>query len=220
MKNKLAVLMCGMLLFMCVMPVIQSTIMVEPFEKKDLPFDVMLNICFITQKNKVIPVHSSIGLLTMSLLNFLDIRSFSIYETPDTPEYLYASMEVTNFQYSEYRSTYAIYWYYKGIQYAAYTNTHSLGEVVSSSCGYWGETSTDFNYTIIEGDILEEQNTITWKIPKNLIGDPTYGAVLQNIHAISSLNYQKDCEAPMQIRLAIDFAEPLPGFEYTYTLQL
>jgi 6-phosphofructokinase len=75
---------------------------------------------------------------------------------------------------------------------------------------------------LIEGNILEEQNKIHWKIPKNLIGNPTNGTVLQNIRAISTLNYQKDCEAPKQLRLASDYAEPIPiiGNEYTYTIQV
>lgn len=220
MKNKITLLLCGMLLFMCVVPVVQSTAMVDPFEKKDLPFDVRLDIRFTTQNNKVIPVHSSRGLLTMFLLNFLDIRSFSIYENTDTPEYLYASMEVTKFQYSEYRSAYAIYWCYNEIQYVAYTNTHSFGDAVGSACGYWGEDPTDYHSTIIQGDVLENENKITWKIPKNLIGDPNTGAVLQNIYAASFLMYNKDCEAPIQLRLASDYAEPIPGFEYTYTIQV
>ncbi len=222
MKGKIAIMICCMLVFMCVMPVIQSTTMVEPFEKKDFPFDVRFDIRFTTQNNKTIPLHSHWGPLTILLFKFLDIRSFSLYEKTDTPEYLYASMDVSKFQYSEYRSVYAIFWCYNGTQYYAATYTHSLGGNITHFCGYWGEDYTDYHHTIIEGDILEQENRISWKIPKNLIGDPNNGAVLQNIYAASHLQYQKDCRAPRQLCLASDYAEPIPlvGSEYTYIIQV
>jgi len=220
MKNKIAVFMCGMLLFMCVMPGIHSTTMVEPFEKKDFPFDVRLDIRFTTKNNITIPLHSHMGPLTILLFNFLDIRSFSLYEITDTPEYLYASMEVSKFKYSEYRSVYIIYWCYNGTEYYAATYTHSLGEYVCIFCGYWEEDHTIYHHTIIEGDIHEEENRITWKIPRNLIGDPNNGAVLQNIHAASHLQYQKDCGAPRQLCLASDYVKPIFDNEYTYTIQV
>lgn len=212
--------MCGMLLFICFMPVIHSTTILEPFEKKDFPFDVRFDIRFTTQNNRTIPLHSHWGPLAILFFNFLDIRSFSLYEITDNPDYLYASMEVTRFQYSEYRSVYIIYWCYNGIEYYACTFTHSLGEYVAPFCGYWEEDNTDYHHTIIDGDILEEENRITWKIPKNLIGDPDYGEMLQNIHAASYLMFQKDCGAPRQLRLASDHAKPIFDNEYTYTIQL
>lgn len=222
MENKIVVLICGMLVFMCLMPAVHATIMGEPFEKKDFPFDVRFDFRFTTQNNKIIPLHSHWGPLTMILFRFLDIRSFSLYEITETPDYLYASMDVSQFQYSEYRSVYAIFWYYNGIEYYAATYTHSLGTYVCSFCGYNENDYTVYHHTIIEGDILEQENRLTWKIPKILIGDPTTGAVLQNIHAVSQLQYQKDCEAPRQLRLASDHAEPIPmiGNEYTYTIQV
>ena len=220
MKKKIAVLMCSMLLFLGVMPVIHSNPLGDPFEKKDLPFDVRCDIRLTTEKNQIIPLHSHWGLLTILLLRFLDIRSFSVYEKTDTPDYLYASMEVSQFQYSEYRSVYVIYWCYNGVDYYACTYTHSLGEYVCLFCGYWGEDYSDYHHTIIQGDILEEENRITWKIPKNLIGDPDDGAMLRNIHAATYLIYQKDCGAPRQLRLASDHAEPILDTEYTYTIQV
>ena len=123
MKNKITVLICVILMVICVIPAIHSTTILEPFEKKDLPFDVRLDIRITNQNNRTIPLHSHRGLLTILLFNFLDIRSFSLYELTDTPEYLYASIEVSKFQNSEYRSVYVIYWCYNGIEY--YTCTAS-----------------------------------------------------------------------------------------------
>ena len=220
MKNKNVFLICVMLMIICSIPAIHSTTILEPFEEKDMPFDVRLDIRITTENNRTIPLHSHKGLLTILLFNFLDIRTFSLYESTDNPEYLYASMEVTKFQNSEYRSVYVIYWCYNGIEYYTCTYTHSLGDYLCPFCGYWGEDYTDYHHTIIKGDILKEENKITWEIPKNLIGDPSQGDMLQNIHAASYLMYQKDCGAPRQLRLASDHAEPIIGNGYTYTIQL
>lgn len=156
------------------------------------------------------------------MFRFLNIQSFSVYEITDTPEYLYASMEVSKFKYPEYWAVYAIFWCYNGTEYYVATYTHSLGDYICAFCGYWEEDHTAYRHTIIQGDILEEENQITWKIPKDLIGNPECGAVLQNIHAVSHLQYQKDCGAPRQLCLASDYAEPFPlvGSEYTYTIQI
>ena len=220
MRGKIAVLICGMFVLLSFAPIINSSNPIETFEKKDFPFDVRLDIRLTTQNNVTLPIHSHRGLLTILLFNFLDIRTFSLYESTDNPEYIYASMEVTKFQNSEYRSVYVIYWCYNGIEYYTCTYTHSLGDYICPFCGYWGEDYTDYHHTIIEGDIIKEENKITWKIPKNLIGNPDYGDILQNIHAASYLMYQKDCGAPRQLRLASDYAEPIIGNEYTYTIQL
>ena len=132
-------------------------------------------------------------------------------------------MDVTKFKSSEYRSVFVIYWTHDGIDYYTCTYLHSLGDYICPFCGYWGDEShTEYHHTIIEGDILEEENRITWKIPKELIGNPDAGEILTDIHAGTFLIYQKDCGAPRQLCIASDFAEPLPLIEseYTYRIQL
>jgi len=213
-------------LSICIMLVITSISFIasaetkNAFEKKDFPFDVRLDIRLKTKNNLTIPIHSHGGVLPSLLFNFIDIRSFSLYELTENPEYLYASIEVGNFHYSEYRSVYMISWCYNGIEYYTCTYTHSEGEYVCPFCGYWGEDYTEYHHTIIEGNILEEDNKITWEIPKNLIGDPNTGAVLQDIQSSTYLIYQKDCGAPRQLRLASDHCEPLFVDDYSYTIQL
>ena len=71
-------------------------------------------------------------------------------------------MEVNKFKFSEYRTCYALHWNYKGISYYVGTNTHSLGEYISPICGYWEECGTIYHNYQIEGDILEDENNITW----------------------------------------------------------
>jgi hypothetical protein len=203
----------------CLLPLINSTAIINQFEKKDLPFDVRFDIRVSTRNNRTIPLYSHRGVLPILLFNYLDIRSFSLYERTDDPEHLYASMVVNKFQFSEYRSCYALYWNYKGIHYYVGTNTHTLGDLVSSICGYYELCGKNYNYQI-QGEILEEENTITWVIPKELIGDPNSGDTIQDLYASSYLIYQKDCDAPMKLNLASDRAGPLIGTGYSYTFEL
>jgi len=218
MKKITTLSICVMLVIISI-PFLASAETENIFEKKDMPFDVRLDIRLTTDNNKIIPIHSHGGFLPAILFNFLDIRSFSIIESTDSPEYLYASMEVTTFKCSEYRSIYVIYWTNSGIDYYASTYLHSLGDYVVPFCGYWEEDHTKYHHTTIEGDILENENRITWQIPKNLIGSPDPGEYLTNIHAATYLVYQKDCGAPRQLRLASDYAGPIFEDGYTYTIQ-
>jgi hypothetical protein len=188
-------------------------------EKKDIPFDVRLDIRITTPNNRTIPLHSRLGVIPGLLLNHLDIRSFSLYEKIDDPANLYASIEVSKFKFSEYRTCYAIHWNFNGITYYVGTNTHSSGEYVSPICGYWEECGTIYHNYQINGDIIENENTITWVIPKDKIGNPEYGDNLFDIVASSHLIYQKDCQAPFKLNLASDYARPLLDDGYTYSIQ-
>jgi len=212
-------------LSICIMLVITSISFIasaetkNTFEKRDLPFDVRLDIRITTKNNAIIPFYSHGGILPILLFNHLDIISFSLYEKTDDLEHLFASMKVNKFKFSEYRSVYVIYWTHDGIDYYASTYLHSLGDYVIQFCGYWEEGHTIYHHTIVEGDILENENKITWKIPKDLIGNPDVGESLTNIHAATYLVYQKDCGAPRQLRLASDYLRPLFGEGYTYSIQ-
>lgn len=220
MKKTKIVLICFMLLLICIMPVINSNETLNEFEKNDLPFDVRLDIRITTKNNRTLPIHSHVGLLPSILFKYIDILSFSIYEDSENPEYLYATMQIRDFQFSEYRTCYALYWTYKGIEYYVGTNTHSLGDFISPVCGYFEDCYTDYQDYIIQGDIQEEENIISWIIPKEYIGNPSIGETLTDIHAASYLIYQKDCSALPRLRLASDRVAPIYGDGYTYTLQV
>lgn len=161
MMGKLAVLICGMLVIFSFVPVVYSTTLLDTFEKNDFPFDVRLDIKLTTKNNLTIPIHTHRGILPSLLFNFIDIRSFSIYEDTGTPDFLYASMEVTSLKFIEYRYVYVIYWTYKGTDYYAATYIHSIGDYTCLFCGYW-DNGCNYHHTIVEGDILEQENSINW----------------------------------------------------------
>ena len=220
MKKKIVVIIFCILMLMCLMPMINSNLLLETFEKNDLPFDVRFDIKITNQNNQVIPIHAHRGILPNLLFKYLDIVSFSIYEDEENPEYLYASMTVRDFKFSEYRSCYAMYWTYNGIRYYIGANLHSLGEERNQVCGYWEKEFTIYHNQIIDGEIQESENKIIWVIPKEKIGSPKVGDNLIDLYAASFLIYQKDCGAPIKLNIASDRASPIIGDGYTYMIQL
>lgn len=218
MKKIIILFLCVMLVLVTI-PISISADPVNVFEKKDLPFDVRIDIRITNKNNRTIPIHSRMAILPNFLCNYLDILSFSLYEDSEEPDYLFASIEVNKFKFSEYRACYALHWKYNGLSYYVGTNAHSLGEYISPICGYWEECGTIYHNYRIEGDILVDENRITWIIPKELIGNPNPGDVLQDLTASSHLIYQKDCSAPMKLNIASDYAGPLFGDGYTFSIE-
>lgn len=208
-----------MMLVMTIMPLVASEEIENEFEKNDFKFDVHHSIRLVRKNGKIpIAIFQSWNPLLQIFLKYLDIVSFSIFEDTDEPEFLHANMRIRNFKYSELRSCYYIYWKYDGTRCFAGTNTHTKGEYVRSIAGYWDADDTA-HYSTINGEINEEDNTLTWTIPKDLILNPEAGDQLVEIYAGTFLIYQKDCDAKIQLHLANDRAEPPINQCYSYTVQ-
>ena len=124
----------------------------DGFEKFDLPFDVYLTLSVVINNKIQLPIHNSWQPLLQPFFKHIDIISFSVYENSDTPEYIYATMKVRDFQYSEIRSCYAIYWTYNDRTYYTGTNTHTKGETIAPIAGYFDEGGTAYDSSI-EGEI-------------------------------------------------------------------
>ena len=84
MKKITQILICMMMVIASI-PLIASANTENILEKKDLPFDVRLDIRLKTKNNLTIPIHSHGGVLPGLLFNFIDIRSFSLYELTEKP---------------------------------------------------------------------------------------------------------------------------------------
>ena len=205
-----------MMLVMTITPLVASEEIENEFKKNDFKFDVRHSLRLVRKNGKIpIAIFQSWNPLWQIFLKRLDIVSFSIFEDTDEPEVLHATMKIRDFEYSELRSCYYIYWKYDGLRYFAGTNTHTKGEYVVSIAGYYDADDTA-HYSEINGEINEEDNTLTWPIPKDLIGNPEAGDQLVEIHAGTFLIYQKDCSANLQLHLASDTAGPLINECYSY----
>jgi len=209
-----------MMLVITIIPFAASEEMENKFEKNDFKFDVFHQIRFV-RKNGLIKtaIFQSWNPIMQIFLKHLDIVSFSIYEDTNDSEFLYAKMEIRDFQYSERRTSYAIYWTHDSTLYYVCTNTHTMGECFGSIAGYFDEDGTDHS-TPVNGVINEEESILTWVIPKNIIGNLEAGDQLVEIHANTYLIYQKDCEARIKLILANDQAYPLINECYSYIIQL
>ncbi|KYK31486.1 MAG: hypothetical protein AYK22_07865 [Thermoplasmatales archaeon SG8-52-3] len=175
------------------------------FEKNDFKYDV-IPLFFFQRWNP----------LWQMYFKHLDIVSFSITEDSEDSEFLHVTMELRDFKYSEYRSVYAVYWTYEYTRYFVVTNTHSEGQEIIIKAGYF-DVSGEEQSTLINGEINEEENTLSWIVPKDLIGNPNTGDEFTEVHANTFLILQKDCQVKFPIYLAKDIARPLlkPGYTYT-----
>ena len=217
MKKLIILIICTML----VMVTTSTSLSADPinvFEKRDLPFDTALDIRITLKNNRIIPIHKHIGILPRFLFGNIDILSFSLYEKNDEPEYLFANMIVNKFKFSEYRTCYSIYFSFDNTRYYIGTNTHSKGDAIGPICGYFTNDGGVINQ--IEGEIIEEENKITWKVPREHIGNLKSGDTIDALYAASYLIYQKDCQADYKLNIASDRIKPLIGDGFSYTLQL
>lgn len=195
------------MLVMTITPLVASGEVINELEKNDFKYDVTLMFLF-----------QRLNLLWQKYLKHLDIVTFSIFEDSEESEFLHASMKIRDFKYSEYRSCYAIYWTYDCIRYFVGTTTHTKGEAVSINAGYFDEYGEGHS-TPINGEINEEDNTLTWIVPKDIIGNPEAGDELEEIRANTFLILQKDCKAKFPLYIAKDIARPLLRIGYTYAVQ-
>jgi len=205
--KKINILCICMMLMMTLTPLVACGEVVNDLEKKDFKFDVRPLFLF-----------QHLNPLWQIYFKHLDIVSFSIYEDSDNPGFLYVKMNIRDFEYSERLSVYAIYWTYECTCYYAVTSTHTGGEALSIKAGYFDVSGTA-HCTPINGDINEEDSTLTWIVPKDIIGNPEVGDELTEIHANTFLILQKDCGTKFPIYLAKDIARPLIKAGYTYTAQ-
>ena len=216
--KKIVILFLCIMLVLITIPISISADPINVFEKNDLPFDTALDIRLTLKNNWTIPLHTHRGILPRFLFGNIDIISFSLFEKNDDPNHLYANMIVNKFKFSEYRTCYAIYFTHNEIKYYIAINTHSRGNAISAICGYFTDNGGVIYQT--EGEVIEEENKLTWKVPRENIGDINSGDTLENLFAASYLIYPKDCQADYKLNIASDMAKPLFGNGYSYTLQL
>jgi hypothetical protein len=191
---------------------------IQGFVEEDFRFDVMHGIRIYWNYGKFVSsVFNSWNPLYQLLLKHVDIVSFSITEDEGDPDVLLVEMTLRDLSLSERRSVYAVYWEFEGVTYYAGANVHSGGAAVGYQAGYF-TSGNEAVYEDVAGEIDETGNTVSWVIPRDVVGSPSSGDVLRDIHAQTFLFYQKDCMARIKVCLAIDRAGPLGSNCYSYEL--
>jgi hypothetical protein len=195
------------MLTITITPLVACGEIINELEKNDFKFDVRPMFLF-----------ARFNPLWQRPLRHLDIVSFSIFEDSEEPDFLHASIKLRDFGYSNLRTCYVVYFTFNCIRYYIGINIHTDGEYVSSIAGYFDE-SNNCHDTPVDCEINEEENTMTWIVPKDVVGNPYAGDQLEDVHASSFLILQRDCEAKLPIHLAKDIARPILRVGYSYEVQ-
>ena len=106
-------------------------------------------------------------------LAHIDIVSGSFYENSDEPDNLYIVLKVRDFSFKHLVAIYAVHWDFNGKHYACGIHIFLEGETTP---GVLQIGEQDFEY--IEFSINQNDDSITWTIPKYIMGDPQPGEKL------------------------------------------
>ena len=153
MKKKLIGIFISMLFFTTILPLTSSVIADEPDPQ----------------------ITDDIG----DAFGYIDIDSIWFFEQEETPEFLYVSMKIDEPSFTTFQQTFAVFWKHNNIRYCCSLHLgFSLDEWESYNAGKYQKRDQDMNN--ISGDYNFETGIITWSIPKERIGNPEKGDILDN----------------------------------------
>jgi hypothetical protein len=118
-------------------------------------------------------------------LGHIDIVSGSFYEKLEDPDILYITLKVRDFSYKHLVAIYAVHWDFNGTHYACGIHTFLEGETTPGIL----QVGNSPGFEIVDFSIDESDNSITWVIPKILIGDPQPGDVLVETFGWTGLRF-------------------------------
>ena len=136
----------------------------------------------IDQERDVIVIFFPI--LLNQFLAHIDIISGSFYEIDDEPDNLYIVLNVRDFSFKHLVAIYAVHWDFNGRHYACGVQTYLEGEITP---GVLLIDDQDFEY--IDFSINQDEDSITWTIPKNIMGDPQPGEKLVQTFGWTGLRF-------------------------------
>lgn len=124
--------------------------------------------------------------LSKSSLKAIDILSAWFYENQNEPDYLFIAIKVVDLNYLLFlRSTYSVKWRYDVTTYEAKVRTQFQGLYFLATL----ERYYPKKINLISADFKKENNIVTLKIPKNLIGDPQPSDILTQTNAWTSITF-------------------------------
>lgn len=127
-------------------------------------------------------------ILDVESLDFLDVLSAWFYENQFEPDYLYTAIKFKDLDLPNKRVIYSMHWIYDDSDYAVAVHILANGEIHIFST-YLGTLGVQYE---IEGSIDKENKIVTFKIPKNFIGNPKPGDILSNTDAWAGLRFSKE----------------------------
>lgn len=144
--------------------------------------------------------------------DFIDIVSAWFYEEADEPDFLYSAIKIKDLEFKKDRGVYAMHWAYNDIKYDAGVHTHSNGDFANFFAG----KSPNGPHSSISGSFDIENDIVTFRIPKLLIGYPSKGDILTQTDAWNALRFKiEPATWPYGGELAKDWA----GYGKDYEIQ-
>jgi hypothetical protein len=144
------------------------------------------------------------------LLDHLDILSAWFSENPDEPDILYVTLQCQDVKPMRLMGIYGVVWFHNGLEQAVITLFKYGKENMS------GVQLQESNITLIQNlyTIDTNEHTITWAIPKDVLGDLQPGDTLTQPVATSGLRFASDTLANLVKKrfgtncIGFDFTEP------------
>ena len=129
---------------------------------------------------------------------YADIVAAWLHEDSLTPEYLFVSLQLRDLveKTESLEAIYTVSWAWNMGSYIVLLHIHPDG--ISD---FWVGRSLDWNDDIDEwiacdGVVDSEQNSITWSVPKEFIGNPPKGATISNILPVTTLRFTDESGLP------------------------
>ena len=123
---------------------------------------------------------------TGDAFGYLDIHSVWFYEDENEPDFLFVAMKINEPSYYKFQQTFSVFWKYKNEEYACglilgfglgeHWEKSSAGKYVNRAPG----GGPDYYNNLEIGEYSLEDGIITWRIPKDLIGNPQKNDVLSH----------------------------------------
>jgi hypothetical protein len=142
----------------------------------------------IIPRPNVLNILTTLKILEMDSLDFLDIYAAWFFENPTEPEYLFASIKLKDLTFTNQRVIYSLYWTYNSFDMSAFVHVLSYGEyaLFVALNDNWGVSYR------INGSFDIELNLVTFEIPKTMVGDPNPGDSIINPSAWAGLRLNRE----------------------------
>ena len=161
----------------------------------------------------------ALGMFSGTLINRfcknLDILKVWFFENPDDPDYLFATLKLREYKISFLMVAYGILWYHEDIEYGAIVFFSRGDEYMS------GVQIQESEYVPVDDFYIinEVENTITFKIPKDIVGELEPGDIIDDPFVVAASRFVSDALSDLMDRITggnvlfVDFA--MSGRDYT-----
>jgi len=149
----------------------------------------------LIEKPNLLIIFQRFGIIDFESYDFMDIISASFYENSNEPEYLFAEIKIKELEHESLRVIYAIRWEYNEKFYGVTCHSYSNGNFIWFAAGrIFGlfdnlAYKNDLIQDISDCEFNTNSDSIIFKIPKDLIGNPQSGDILTNTNGWTGLRF-------------------------------